>query len=102
VKYVDQRIRKLLRSKDGLVFYPANNPKVVSSNLTPATMGAYEENPLSALLIYPCERSRHGSPGAEVDIDIEILSLPLVEPVIVRSGRVVGYSEPIFAPSHVA
>jgi hypothetical protein len=29
----------------------AHNPKVVSSNLPPATMGAYEENPLSALLI---------------------------------------------------
>jgi hypothetical protein len=29
-----------LRGKDGLVFYPAHNPKVVSSNLPPATMGA--------------------------------------------------------------
>jgi hypothetical protein len=34
-----------------LVARRAHNPKVVSSNLTPATMGAYEENPLSALLI---------------------------------------------------
>ena len=33
-----------------LVARRAHNPKVVSSNLTPATMGAYEENPLSALL----------------------------------------------------
>jgi len=31
-------MRKSLRSKDGLVFYPAHNPKVVSSNLTPATI----------------------------------------------------------------
>jgi len=37
VNQVDQHIRKSLRSKDGLVFYPAHNPKVVSSNLTPAT-----------------------------------------------------------------
>jgi hypothetical protein len=39
----------------------ARNPKVVSSNLTPATMGAYEENPLSALLIYSYELSRNNS-----------------------------------------
>ncbi|MHB8499902.1 MAG: hypothetical protein ACYDHE_03045, partial [Candidatus Acidiferrales bacterium] len=56
---VDQHIRKSLRSKDGLVFYPAHNPKVVSSNLTPATMGAYEANPLSALLIGGYELSRN-------------------------------------------
>lgn len=31
----DKHIRKLLRSKDGLVFYPVHNPKVVSSNLLP-------------------------------------------------------------------
>ena len=37
-----------------LVARRAHNPKVVSSNLTPATMGAYEANPLSALLIYNC------------------------------------------------
>ena len=37
----------------------AHNPKVVSSNLTPATMGAYEENPLSALLISSYEPSRN-------------------------------------------
>jgi hypothetical protein len=37
VNQVDQHIRKSLRNKDGLVFYPAHNPKVVSSNLTPAT-----------------------------------------------------------------
>jgi hypothetical protein len=36
VKWVDQHVRKSLRGKDGLVFYPAHNPKVVSSNLTPA------------------------------------------------------------------
>ena len=40
-----------------LVARRAHNPKVVSSNLTPATMGAYEENPLSALLIYSYEQS---------------------------------------------
>jgi hypothetical protein len=40
VNQVYQHVRKSLRSKDGLVFYPAHNPKVVSSNLTPATMGA--------------------------------------------------------------
>jgi hypothetical protein len=40
VNQVEQHIRKSLRSKDGLVFYPAHNPKVVSSNLPPATMGA--------------------------------------------------------------
>ncbi len=39
----------------------AHNPKVVSSNLTPATMGACEENPLSALLIYVYELSRNNS-----------------------------------------
>jgi integrase/recombinase XerD len=33
----DLRTIQTLRSKDGLVFYPAHNPKVVSSNLTPAT-----------------------------------------------------------------
>ena len=38
MKSVDQRIRKSLRSKDGPVFYPAHNPKVVSSNLTLATI----------------------------------------------------------------
>jgi hypothetical protein len=38
-----------------LVARRAHNPKVVSSNLTPATMGAYEANPLSALLIYGYE-----------------------------------------------
>jgi hypothetical protein len=38
VNQADQHIRKSLRSKDGLVFYPAHNPKVVSSNLTPATI----------------------------------------------------------------
>jgi len=32
-----------------------HNPKVVSSNLPPATMGACEANPLSALLIYSYE-----------------------------------------------
>jgi hypothetical protein len=37
VNQIDQPIRKLLRSKDELVFSPAHNPKVVSSNLTPAT-----------------------------------------------------------------
>jgi hypothetical protein len=37
VNQVDQHIGKSLRGKDGLVFYPAHNPKVVSSNLTPAT-----------------------------------------------------------------
>src|SRR5437879_4527986 len=42
-----------------LVARRAHNPKVVSSNLTPATMGAYEENPLSALLIYGYESSRN-------------------------------------------
>src|SRR5258708_3951294 len=42
-----------------LVARRAHNPKVVSSNLTPATMGAYEENPLSALLIYGYELSRN-------------------------------------------
>jgi hypothetical protein len=31
-----------LRSKDGLVFYPAHNPKVVSSNLTPATNSGFK------------------------------------------------------------
>jgi hypothetical protein len=36
-----------------------HNPKVVSSNLTPATMGAHETNPLSALLIYGYELSRN-------------------------------------------
>jgi hypothetical protein len=44
-----------------LVARRAHNPKVVSSNLTPATMGAYEENPLSALLIYSYELSRNNS-----------------------------------------
>jgi hypothetical protein len=39
----------------------AHNPKVVSSNLTPATMGAYKANPLSALLIYGYELSRNNS-----------------------------------------
>ncbi len=38
-----------------------HNPKVISSNLTPATMGAYEANPLSALLIYSYELSRKNS-----------------------------------------
>ena len=38
VNQVDQHMRKSLRSKDGLVFCPAHNPKVVSSNLTPATI----------------------------------------------------------------
>src|SRR5713101_2951792 len=42
-----------------LVARRAHNPKVVSSNLTPATMGASEENPLSALLIYSYELSRN-------------------------------------------
>ena len=42
-----------------LVARRAHNPKVVSSNLTPATMGAYEENPLSALLICSYESSRN-------------------------------------------
>jgi hypothetical protein len=37
VNQVDQHLRKSLKSKDGLAFYPAHNPKVVSSNLTPAT-----------------------------------------------------------------
>jgi hypothetical protein len=37
VKQVDQHIRKSVRSKDGLVFHPAHNPKVVSSNLTSTT-----------------------------------------------------------------
>jgi hypothetical protein len=37
VNQVYQHVRKSLRSKDGLVHYPAHNPKVVSSNLTPAT-----------------------------------------------------------------
>ncbi len=41
------------------VLLRAHNPKVVSSNLTPATMGACEENPLSALLIYGYELSRN-------------------------------------------
>ena len=41
-----------------LVARRAHNPKVVSSNLTPATMGAYEANPLSALLNYSYELSR--------------------------------------------
>ena len=44
-----------------LLFCEAHNPKVVSSNLTPATMGAQEENPLSALLIYGYELSRNNS-----------------------------------------
>jgi hypothetical protein len=44
-----------------LVARRAHNPKVVSSNLTPATMGASEENPLSALLIYGYELSRNNS-----------------------------------------
>jgi hypothetical protein len=35
VKRMDQRVRKSLRSKDGLVFYPAHNPKVVSSECDP-------------------------------------------------------------------
>jgi hypothetical protein len=35
-----QHIRKSLRSKEGPILHPAHNPKVVSSNLTPATMGA--------------------------------------------------------------
>ena len=34
---VDQHTRKSLRSKDGLVFYSAHNPKLVSSNLAYAT-----------------------------------------------------------------
>jgi hypothetical protein len=38
-----------------------HNPKVVSSNLPPPTMGAYEANPLSALLIYSYELSRNNS-----------------------------------------
>ncbi len=36
--YVEQRIRKSLRSKDGPIQSWAHNPKVVSSNLTPATI----------------------------------------------------------------
>ncbi len=44
-----------------LVARRAHNPKVVSSNLTPATMGAYEANPLSALLIYSYELSGKNS-----------------------------------------
>jgi len=50
-----------LKSKDGLIILTAHNPKVVSSNLTPATTGAYEGNPLSALLIYGYELSRNNS-----------------------------------------
>src|SRR5229473_5123996 len=42
-----------------LVARRAHNPKVVGSNPTPATMGAYEENPLSALLICSYESSRN-------------------------------------------
>ena len=44
-----------------LVARRAHNPKVVSSNLTPATMGAYEATPLSALLTYSYELSRNKS-----------------------------------------
>jgi hypothetical protein len=44
-----------------VLFCKAHNPKVVSSNLTPATMGAREENPLSALLICGYELSRNNS-----------------------------------------
>src|SRR5712692_7012625 len=44
-----------------LVARRAHNPKVVSSNLTPATMGAYQETPLSALLIYGYELGRNTS-----------------------------------------
>jgi hypothetical protein len=58
VKQGDQAVRKLLKSKDGLIDFSTHNPKVVSSNLTPATMGAYEANPLSALLLYSYELSR--------------------------------------------
>jgi hypothetical protein len=50
-----------MRSKDESPFLTAHNPKVVSSNLTPATMGAYEANPLSALLIYSYELSLNNS-----------------------------------------
>ena len=38
VKQVDQPIRMSLRSKDGLVFFPAHNRKIVSSDLTPAAI----------------------------------------------------------------
>ena len=48
VNQVDQHMRKSLRSKDGLVFYPAHNPKVVSSNLTPATNCYCKYNGLGA------------------------------------------------------
>ena len=37
VKQIEQRARKSLRSKDGPIQSWAHNPKVVSSNLTPAT-----------------------------------------------------------------
>ena len=42
-----------------LVARRAHNPKVVGSNPTPATMGTYEDKPLSALLIYSYELSRN-------------------------------------------
>jgi hypothetical protein len=35
-------------AKTGIYFITAHDPKVVSSNLTPATMGAYEANPEDA------------------------------------------------------
>jgi hypothetical protein len=41
---VQQHQAKSLRGKDGLFLYPAHNPKVASSNLAPATMGAKRLN----------------------------------------------------------
>ena len=48
VKYRETNaIRIMVRQRRG----SAHNPKVVSSNLAPATMAAYEANPLSAFII---------------------------------------------------